>query len=233
MPIRWGWHLFFKKFAESFCFFAESFTIFVPMNLSIYKELLQYEEVQGDMITRLRTLGIYHIFEPIATAEKYVADNSLFNKVLFFILHAYSKDSSKDTLGSDWKTVKLTIAKEVGLPKIFIELNEPCVTKAIINYLEWQDYRVYRHLMILKMQYDEMLEASVSVLKDKDGGVDYPMKYKCGENADKLLERIRYYEEKLRDDNRDYKERIDEIEKKEQRKLGTTLSVDANEHIKD
>lgn len=206
------------------------------MIVSIYKELIQFEQIGGDMIERIKGLGVYNVFKPMAEDERFVDKMDDFNVVLWWVLYCYSLNSGKDIVGSDWQYRKLTIAKELKMPADLmnkvIALEIPGLRKTIINYLEFQDYRVYKHLKILQEQYSQMLSASLQDLKIGEGdNIDYTMKYKCGEYADKLLERIKFYEDKLKDDNRDLKEAITEIEQKERRTLGATLSADANDVI--
>jgi hypothetical protein len=211
------------------------------MIVSLYKELTQFEGVGGDMVSRIRTLGVSDVFKPLESykgADGKPVDMDVFNKILFWVLHCYSRESKKDIIGADWQRVKVSVAKELKMPEDVIadvvKVEDWSIRETIMNYLEYQDYRTYKHLKTLKDQYDQMLSASLKMLtKGEALDVDYIMKYKCGEYADLLLERIKSYEDKLKDDLRDIGDAVEEVERKSNRKLGTSLSVDANEYIKD
>lgn len=203
------------------------------MTGSIYKYFTDLEEIGGDMVFHIKALEIYMVFQPIIEDEK-ITEGESFNPIFFWILHCYSLESKKDIISADWKSRKLTIALSVNMPIHYTDLKQRSIRETIVNYLEFQNYRTFKHLMILREQYQEMLTAALSPLKKggEDPEIDYKAKYDCGAYADKILERIQQYEQKIKDDNTDLKDAIKDVEAKHERRMGTGMSVDTSVFIK-
>lgn len=204
------------------------------MTGSVYKYFTDLEDVGGDMVQHIHALELGLVFKPIIEDRIINKDEESFNPVFFWILHCYSTESKKDIISADWNTRKLTIAISLKMPVYFVDLKQQSIRETIINYLEFQNYRTYKHLMILREQYQEMLTAALSPLRKggEDPEIDYKAKYECGAYADKILERIQQYEQKIKDDNTDLKDAIQDVEQKAERRMGTGMSVDTSIFIK-
>lgn len=203
------------------------------MTGSIYKYFTDLEELGGDMVQHINALELHLVFKPLIDDPE-IIDGETFNSIFFWILHCYSLESKKDIIAADWKSRKLTIASSVKMPMHYADLKQRSIRETIINYLEFQNYRTYKHLLILREQYQEMLTAALSPLKKggEDPEIDYKAKYECGAYADKILERIQQYEQRIKDDNTDLKDAIKDVEEKAERRMGTGMSVDTSIFIK-
>lgn len=163
--------------------------------------------------------------------------------VFYWIISCFSRNSQKLLIDADWQTIKKTVAEELKVPDNYfdevVQLKVPGIRKSALAYLDFQNDRMFSHISMLNIQYEDMMRASVSIPNKKSGEkeqdieVDLKFRYECGKNADALLERIINYEENLKRDNYNLKNAIAEIELKAGRKFGSTLSVDANTLIKD
>lgn len=220
------------------------------MVASIYKALIQYEDIQGDMVERIRELYVQHVFKPMT---EYYGDNlQLFNKALFFILHTYSLNSKYHILGQDWLEIKLRIAERVGINKEepfmvrkttedeedestenvllytdLILLESPEVVKTIQNYLNFQGNRNFKHLCMLKDQYEQMVNGSLDPIKKSSNDIDFEQKNKNRGYATKILKEIMEWEQKMAEDNQELKDAVEEFYNKTRMSLNS-LRVEDN-----
>lgn len=192
------------------------------MVASIYSEMLQYEEVGGNMVERLEKMNVAYIFVRIIVAYKH--DMEVFNKVLFYILHTYSFKSKFHVLGADWLKTKTDVARHVGImyddPGVddnlllneVLWLESKAVTGSVQSYLEYQGERNYKHLIMLKDLYEEMVVAALSNIKKASLEVDYDQKFRNHDYATKLLGEIQEWEQRVAEGNRELKAAMEEVQ---------------------
>ncbi len=187
------------------------------MVASIYSEMLAFEEVGGDMLTRLGQMNVAHIF--LRIAKYYEGQPDKFNKALFYILHTYSFKSKFHILGSDWKQTKMKVAEHVGLDENFTQeycdlvlLESQAVVETIQDYLNYQGERSFKHLIMLKDLYEQMVAAALSDIKKASLETDYDQKYRNHDYATKLLAEINEWEQRVAEGNRELKEAMMEVQ---------------------
>jgi hypothetical protein len=192
--------------------------------LSVYHELVQYEETQGDMVDRINQLKLAEVFEPIIAGYP---DRSAFNKILFFILHLYSKESKVVVPGQDYTAIKMSVAKSLGMSEQLIQsavfLQCPLITRAVQNYLKRQMSKTLEHLVMKRELYMQMVHSAISDLKDGSGLTDYEQKAKNSAHANKLYDEIHEWETRLMDENKDLKSAMDDLRNLKVKKNTTSL----------
>ncbi len=225
------------------------------MVVSIYTEIVAYEEVGGDMVTRLKDMGVHDVFEDID--KYYQEDYNLFNKALLFILHAYSLNSKFHVMGQSWIDTKERIAAKVGInhdapfvnrPKadvdddadevekmekvllysdlVYMESKE--VINCIQKYLAYQGNKNFRHLCMLKDQYVQMVAGALDPIVKSSGEIDYDQKSRNRKYATEILEEIQTWEQKVADSDRNLKDALIEFN----RKKGVDQSLRLEDNLK-
>lgn len=69
----------------------------------------------------------------------------------------------------------------------------------VIAWMDFQNDRDFKHLQMLKDQYEECMIASRQKLTKQGGGVDWATKSVCRKQAGEILVEIEQYEKKIRD----------------------------------
>ncbi len=97
-----------------------------------------------------------------------------------------------------------------------IEDRVASIIDCVKAYLEFQSSRDYRHLMRMYDLYEELMDASVSRLKKgmRDMTMDYKAKRECMKEATDLLEEIKAFESKLKEDDIGLQQAKEEVKKK-------------------
>lgn len=170
---------------------------------SVYKAILQFEEVGGDLIARLRSMGLNEVFEPIIT--NYGDEPVTFNKVLFYLIHAYSRESELHIANADWGQVKKNAAEkaginseeETGLYLDLYDLRTVEIARTIRLYLDYQAGRDLKHMLMLKDLYEQMLNSAIENITDKDNVVNYNQKFQNAQYAEKLYLKIAEWEQRI------------------------------------
>jgi hypothetical protein len=198
--------------------------------LNVYTELIQYEEIGGDMTDRIDRLNLHVIFEPIIT---HYPDRSKFNSVLFFILHVYSKEGTAIIPGQDYLQCKERLAdrlkiKDEQLREDILYLRCPEIVKTVQRYLKLQMSKTLEHLTMKRELYQQMLTSAMMNLTNKDGGTDYDQKFSNSEYADKLYDQIHDWEQRLMDENKELKQAMEELRAVKQRRNISSLRIEDN-----
>jgi hypothetical protein len=192
--------------------------------LSVYHELVQYEETQGDMVDRINQLKLAVVFEPIISGYP---DRSDFNKILFFILHVYSKESKVVVPGQDYTAIKMSVANNLGMSEKLVNstvfLQCPLVTRAVQLYLQRQMSKTLEHLVMKRELYSQMLHSAMSNLTDSGGLTDYEQKAKNSAHANKLYDEIHEWEARLMDENKELKGALDDLRNLKMKKNSTSM----------
>lgn len=200
------------------------------MIINVYKELLQYEDVAGDMVGRIKELGLFDIFEKLD--NYYFHQSQLFNRALFFILHAYSLDSKFHVFGQDWFAIKASIANKVGISveEPFVEretgvdkiekillwddlmiLKSKACVDTINNYLLYQGNKNFRHLIVIKEQYEQMISGALDPIVKSSGEIDFDQKNRNRTYATQILSEINEWESKIANENVSLKDAMAEM----------------------
>lgn len=179
------------------------------MEKTIFQYLTAFEEVGGDVLSRMEafpaqerliTTPLRRIFQPVI--DLYPDDIATFNKVLYFILYAYSPESTHNFLNWDWADIKKNVADKVGIEEgtslhaDVVLLGNKVIAQAAYDYLKCIGGGEWKHLCMLKDLYEEMLFASISPIK-KGEEIDYDQKKKNSKYASELWEEIKSRETKL------------------------------------
>lgn len=192
--------------------------IFVYMAvLSIYHELMQFENIGGDLVYRLDQMNLHDQFLPLI--EKYGGDCDKFNRVLFYILHVYSKESPLIIDGLDYVTIKNAALDRVGIeePDLrsdLMNLFDEAVVKTVHNYLSLQLTRLHTHLVSKRELYQQMLNSSMDMITGKDNQVLWDQKRKNSQYADELYREIAEWEQKMAEDTKDLRVALTEVQEK-------------------
>jgi hypothetical protein len=207
------------------------------MTHSIYDAVIEIQDWETDKIfIHLDTL-CPGIFDDLWTDVSFSISDK--KAVLLYIIICYSRESPSVVLGASSSSVKNNIAEHVGLPdyhrKAVLLLDNLSVRSTILRYLDFQSDRDFRHLEIVKMQYDAMMSASVEDMKGDDGKTDFKQLYQTMDMANKLLGEIEILEDRIRskhayvDTN---KAEIKEVAKKAESTAITSLSIESSPSIR-
>jgi hypothetical protein len=189
--------------------------------LSVYEELIQYEEVGGDMTARLSKMNLRQVFEPVIVY--YGAEADILNKVLFYILHIYSKESKFIVPGQDYLGTKQRCCDRLGIPEdlkcqhesfvyqdlVFLESSD--VVDTVQRYLKLQMSKTFEHLVMKRELYLQMVQSAMGRLTDHNGVVDYDQKFKNSGYAEKLYGEIYHWEQQLSAEHPELKSAIEEL----------------------
>lgn len=218
------------------------------MVAGVYNGLIQYEEVGGDMVQRIRLMGMYDVFESL---DRFCdGDMSRFNPALFYIIHTYSFESKYHVLGVEWLDIKKKVLAQVGgeeLKKISITrtinempvystlydellyMTDPQIVLTIDKYLSYQGNRNFKHLIMLKDLYEQMVRGALEPIRKSTGEVDFDQKNKNRGYAASILNEITEWEQKVTDQTSQLiKEGVKELNK---RKTSQTRSLRMEDNL--
>jgi hypothetical protein len=194
--------------------------------LNVYAELIQYEENGGDMVDRIDRLNLHVIFEPIIANYP---DRSVFNKILFYILHVYSKESKSIIPGQDYGQCKDRLADRMKLSDQLredtVHLRCPHIVTTVRRYLKNQMSKTLEHLTMKRELYHQMLTSSISGATED---LSYDQKFKNSEYADKLYDQIHEWEQRLLEENKELKPALEELRALKQKKNTGSLRIEDN-----
>lgn len=178
------------------------------MIVSLYHEIKDLKE-PSEIKKRLEEVGLWYIFSPLY--NRYHSD---WHKILQWIILCFSIHSDIISLDEDFEKTRRRAAEKLGITDDDIillkvgpqpenhkkkrkkeEEDEPVdeyagentVAKVVLEYLQKQGDREFRHLMILRMTYEKMLNSVFEV--------DWNQQKTNLENADQLYKQIREYEQ--------------------------------------
>lgn len=207
------------------------------MTLSIYDAVIEVQEWDVDKIFERLDLLCPGIFDALWKDVSFSLSDK--KAVLLYIVICYSRESPSVVLGASSNAVKNNIAEHVGLPdyhrKAVLLLDNVNVRSTILRYLDFQADRDFRHLEIVKMQYDAMMSASVEDMKDEEGKTDFKQLYQTMDMANKLWGEIQLLEDRIRakhayvDTN---KAEIKEVAKKAESTAIQSLSIESSPSVR-
>ena len=158
--------------------------------------------------------------------------------VMLYIIFGYSYNSPMVVLGSSSAEQKKTWAARAGIPDYLfgpvVKLQSETVRSTVLSYLSQQTDRDFYHLSVKKLQYESLMGATVENTVNDKGETDYSLLYKITDLADKLLEDINAFEDKIKAKYGAYKKNNeDEIQAISERVQATSLNVEQSQTIKD
>lgn len=208
---------------------AKKTNLVLPSDRSIFQDLMQFREVGGDMVERISAIGVYEIFKPLIEQYALKGDMDSFNKALFYILWLYSKDTDLIVAGYDYLEVKAMVAKRLSIEgKLYsdlIQLATPAIVETVNNYMDYQNSRIYRHLTMVREQYQIMVRSSTWILTP--AGMDYEQMRRNSRHAAELYDDIRIWEQKFTEEERVLKPAIGELKRGSAKyKRNTSLRIE-------
>lgn len=203
------------------------------MHSSIYNAILQYEEVGGDLVERIKALGLFDVFEPIIT--EYGADMEQFDRVLFYMIHCYSRESEFHVLQADWELIKKQVAEKVGIDtkselyEALFYLKSIPFTLSVRKYLDYQNSKPLKHLLMLKDLYEQMVNSAIENITDSNGVVLFDQKVKNAKHAEEIYSKITEWEMRINEENTKLNKPIEQLKSVEKKKSNRfTLRMEDN-----
>ncbi len=101
----------------------------------------------------LDSVSLYEIFKDLIL--KYEGDRDLLKGIIRYIVWAYSKDSDKITLGTDWTETKKRIFEAAQLPPMesvlmdVVNLKDEIVLLTIKRWIDYQNDDTWKELLML------------------------------------------------------------------------------------
>lgn len=191
--------------------------------INVYTNITIYEG--SDWKEYLEKICLYEIFKPLV--EKYGDRPGLLKCLIRYIVWAYSKDSDKITLGTDWKENKKRIYDAAQLPpqeevqEEVIGLKNETVLATIKKWLEFQQDETWNELVMLKDLRVEMQVSANSRILNAALEVNYDQKFKNAKYSMDLALLIRDTESKLLQNDPKLKEAIKDV--RQATKVKTTI----------
>jgi hypothetical protein len=167
----------------------------------------------------LDSVSLYDIFKDLII--KYEANGDLLKGVIRYIVWAYSMDSNKITLGTDWTENKKRIFEAAQLPpmedilKDVVNLRDDVVLVTIKRWIDYQNDDTWKELMMLKDLRSEMqLSANSAISTGTIATINYDQKFKNAKYSIELSNMIKDCESKLLQNDPQFKDAIREIKSK-------------------
>jgi hypothetical protein len=192
----------------------------------VFSELMQYREVGGDMVERIKRISVFHLFEPLHTA--FGPDPALFNKLLFYVLEVYSIQSPALILAADWQELKEAMFDKYALPDDLLAavvlVTHPGFQQTVRAYVDYQQSTSFRHFCMLQDLYTQYLNLALSL-------PDVDEKNKAQRYATVLLGEIDQFKTRLRQDYHLFASAEKELPKSEKKQaIAISLSVENYAH---
>jgi hypothetical protein len=172
-----------------------------------------------DWYEYLDSISLSEIFKDLIV--KYQANPSLLKGIIRYIVWAYSKDSDKITLGTDWLENKKRIFEAAQLPpmedilKDVVFLGDDIILITIKRWIDFQDDDTWKELMMLKDLRAEMQLSANSPLKSGNGEVvNYDQKFKNAKYSIDLALMIKDCESKLLQNDPKFKDATREVKQR-------------------
>lgn len=189
------------------------------------KELTTYSG--SDWQEYLDSMALFEVFKDLV--YKYQADPIFLKCCIRYIVWAYSKDSDKIVLGTDWVENKKRIFEAAQLPLVesvlhdVVFLKDEIILITIKRWIDLQDEEAWKELCMLKDLRAEMQLSANSQLKVGNGeGINYDQKFKNAKYSIELAQMIKDCESKFMQNDPHLKEAVKEI--KQRTKSNTSLS---------
>jgi hypothetical protein len=156
--------------------------------------------------------------------------------VAMYVLHAYSPDSALIVAGRDWASNKQSIAEEVGIPDHMIlsviTFQEEALGNVVSRYLNLQGEREFKHLMLKKETYENLMDGTLTMSKGDNGKVDLKELRETNKACDELLEEISALEAQMADKHKHILDGLKEVNNTQSRKpVRQSAAVEHNPEI--
>lgn len=140
--------------------------------------------------------GLFSQLEDAEELPKYQIGN-----IILYILFAYSKESPKIVMGVSMRSIKEVIATYLDLPDTLyrhtVDMESKVVRRVVMEYLDYQVDRDFRHLMWKKDLYELMVNSQMEDAFNEEGKLDLKAVREINKELDNLLDDIEEYEEKM------------------------------------
>lgn len=157
--------------------------------------------------------------------------------VLLYIAHTYSKESKLLVLGQRFGEQKKKIARLIDLPDrlygVAVQLNNPVVNEVVLNYLEYQNDRDYRHYMRDLEMYEALCDSAAKTMKKEDGTPDFKGMSDVYKIREELMKNLKKQEAAYKEEYKFVAENEEEIRKLgQENQKGRSLRIENNRFIK-
>lgn len=165
------------------------------MTTSIFAAVNQHIDLSPELFIQEINSIVPELFTELIDAG---FSNSETKSIIIYIVYAYSKESKMLVLGQGYEIQKDKIFKMANLPDYrrsdIVLMKNPCIRKTILEYLESQAHRDFRHLIQKYELYEALCASQLSNIRDEDGEVNYKEMMESSKYIDKLLEDIKKME---------------------------------------
>ena len=167
----------------------------------------------------LDSISLFDIFKDLIF--EYHADKPLLKGIIQYIVWAYSKNSDKITIGTDWTENKKRIYEAAQLPPMektqmnVVHLKDEVILITIKRWIDYQDDDTWKEYTMLKDLRSEMQLSANSQLKGGTGDVvNYDQKFKNAKYSIELSNMIKDCEHKLLQNDPVHKHSVLEVKQK-------------------
>ena len=139
------------------------------MVINLYEEIMKLRGTNNceSVIDRF---GLRKVFHDLLSEN---LTHDTLEPVFYWIISCFSRNSQKLLIDADWQTIKKTVAEELKVPDNYfdevVQLKVPGIRKSALAYLDFQNDRMFSHISMLNIQYEDMMRASVSIPNKKSG----------------------------------------------------------------
>lgn len=179
-----------------------------------FQSLITYSG--DDWSEYLDSISLFEIFKDLII--KYQANPSVLKGIIRYIVWAYSKDSDKITLGTDWTENKKRIFEAAELPPMesilmdVVNLKDDIILLTVKRWIDFQNDDAWKELTMLKDLRSEMQLSANSALRSGNGdSVNYDQKFKNAKYSIDLSQMIKDCESKLLQNDPRLKDALKEV----------------------
>lgn len=179
-----------------------------------FQSLITYSG--DDWSEYLDSISLFEIFKDLII--KYQANPSVLKGIIRYIVWAYSKDSDKITLGTDWTENKKRIFESAELPPMesilmdVVNLKDDIILLTVKRWIDFQNDDAWKELTMLKDLRSEMQLSANSALRSGNGdSVNYDQKFKNAKYSIDLSQMIKDCESKLLQNDPRLKDAMKEV----------------------
>lgn len=179
-----------------------------------FQSLITYSG--DDWYEYLESISLYEIFKDLIV--KYQANPTILKGIIRYIVWAYSKDSDKITLGTDWTENKKRIFEAAELPPMesilmdVVNLKDDIILLTVKRWIDFQNDDAWKELTMLKDLRSEMQLSANSALRSGNGdSVNYDQKFKNAKYSIDLSQMIKDCESKLLQNDPRLKDALKEV----------------------
>lgn len=173
------------------------------MTASIFHAIIEKKDSSAQVLLEVcESLAPGLFTQLIDDVENPLPGDSL-KYIILFIALAYSRESPRVVMGMHPKVGKELIARYLEIPDIYLQytvnLLHKTVRKVVMEYLDFQADRDFRHLMRKRDMYELMVDQSMTNMVKEDQSLDYKSLLEANKHINELMKDIESYEIKMSD----------------------------------